>query len=275
MYIINKTISVFKRFAWFKRFNARITYQVLAKYIPSADWHFMNYGYVPDAEERHSNVPPFNVKHQHQPAAMYHYLACKVPVTGKVVLEVGSGRGGGASYVANHFRPKQYIAVDIASSAVALANKFHSTASLRFVQGSGEHLLIQDDSIDIVMNVESSHGYGDVAKFLSEVKRVLRPGGHLLLVDFRNSLANMAIFSQQLLDSGMILLSKENISTKVVRAIELDDDSKTSTIKRLVPRRYQRVFSDFAGVVGSRFYNTLKDGTRPYCRFVLQKQTPS
>lgn len=265
-------MSVFKRFAWFKRFNARLTYEVLAKYVPSADWHFMNYGYVPDSEEKLNNVSLFDVNHQHQPAAMYHYLACKVPVADKVVLEIGSGRGGGANYVTKHFRPKQYIAVDIASSAVALANKLHSTPGLRFVQGSGEHLLIQDETIDIVMNVESCHGYGDVAKFLSEVKRVLRPGGHLLLVDFRNSSANMAIFSQQLLESGMILLSKENISQKVLCAIELEDDAKRSTIERLVPRRYQRLFSDFAGVVGSRFYNTLKDGTRPYCRFVLQKQ---
>ena len=85
MLVVNKIISVFKRFSWFKRFNAKITYEVLAKYIPAADWHFMNYGYIPDAKERDNNTPPFAVKDQRHSANMYHYLACKVQLTGKKI----------------------------------------------------------------------------------------------------------------------------------------------------------------------------------------------
>ena len=52
---------------------------------------------------------------------------------------------------------------------------------------------------------------------------------------------------------------------------------KNLRIESMVPPRYQKLFCDFAGVVGSPFYNTLKDGSRPYCRFVLRKpsDTPS
>jgi SAM-dependent methyltransferase len=132
-------------------------------------------------------------------------------------------------------------------------------------------LAVDSNSIDVVMNVESCHGYGDVKIFLSEVLRVLKPGGHLLLVDFRNSVENMDLFKQELKDSGLTLLSAENISANVVAAIESDDGSKRAKIESLVPRRYQKLFCDFAGVVGSRFYTTLKDGTRPYYRFVLTK----
>ena len=110
-------------------------------------------------------------------------------------------------------------------------------------------------------------------KFLSEVARVLKPEGYLLLVDFRNSVENMDLFRQELRDSGMTVLSEENISASVVAAIEADDEAKRKKIESLIPPRYQKLFCDFAGVVGSRFYLTLKDGSRPYYRFVLQKQS--
>jgi ubiquinone/menaquinone biosynthesis C-methylase UbiE len=271
MLVVNKLISVSKKFAWLKRFNAKVTYEVLAKYIPAADWHFMNYGYIPNPQEAESSIRPFKVADQQDSANMYHYLACKATLEGKTVLEIGSGRGGGARYVASNFNAFRYIGLDIAKNAIELARKLHARPNLSFVQGSGESLAIADNSIDVVINVESCHSYGDVKRFLSEVARVLKPGGQLLLVDFRNSVENMERFKQELKDSGLALQSEENISANVVAAIESGDESKRKKIESLVPRRYQKLFCDFAGVVGSRFYTTLKDGTRPYYRFVLRK----
>ena len=271
MLVINKIISVFKKFAWFKRFNAKVTYEALAKYIPAADWHFMNYGYIPDAAEVENCIRPFEVKDQRHPANMCHYLACKTPLAGKKVLEIGSGRGGGAAYIARNFKPAAYTGLDIAKNAVELARKLHHGRGLLFVQGSAESLSSLDNSVDVVINVESCHGYGDVKKFLREVSRVLKPGGYLLLVDFRNSVENMELFRQELKDSGMAIISEENISVNVVAAIESEDESKRRKIESLVPSRYQKLFCDFAGVVGSKFYLTLKDGSRPYYRFVLRK----
>jgi hypothetical protein len=57
----------------------------------------------------------------------------------------------------------------------------------------------------------------------------------------------------------------------VVQSIEAEDESKKERIKNLIPARWQKLFNEFAGVVGSRFYETLKDGSRPYYRFVLVK----
>ena len=271
MLVVNNIIRIFKKFSWFKRLNAKVTYEVLAKYLPTADWHFMNYGYVPDIHESKDCIAPFDVKSQRYAANMYHYLACKVELGGKIVLEVGSGRGGGANYIASNFNPAHYTGIDIAQNAIELARKLHTSPNLAFVQGSGESLKIQDDSIDVVINVESSHGYGNVNKFLSEVRRVLKPGGHLLLVDFRNAVEKMELFRQQLKESGLTMLSEENINERVIAAIESENDFKKKKIESMVPPRYQKLFCDFAGVVGSPFYNTLKDGSRPYCRFVLRK----
>ncbi len=38
-----------------------------------------------------------------------------------------------------------------------------------------------------MINIESSHCYGSMTRFLSEVSRVLRPNGYLLLADLRGT----------------------------------------------------------------------------------------
>ncbi len=268
--MINSIIKLFKRYSWFKRVNAKVTYELLAKYIPAKDWEFMNYGYFPK-----SNDPPLTLGKDSKPPCystqMYHFLATKVPIAGKDVVEIGSGRGGGANYIAKHLNPNNYIGIDLAQNAVDLANKNYSLPNLTFLQGSAEAIPLPDQSVDVVLNVESCHSYGSVPLFLNEVKRVLKPGGHFLMVDFRNSQENMLILKNELSASKLELREQEDISTNVVQAIEADDETKRKRIEAFVPKRWQKLFSDFAGVVGSRFHLTLKEGTRTYWRFHLVK----
>jgi ubiquinone/menaquinone biosynthesis C-methylase UbiE len=267
--MIKLIIRAFKRFAWFKRLNAKVTYELLAKRIPAEDWQFMNYGYTPDANE--PPVPaPDDPKIQKFPMQMYHYLAAKAELRGKQVLEVGSGRGGGARHVAGAFQPASYTGMDIAQSAVDLSNKIHRLPNLRFVRGSAEAIPLPDNSIDVVLNVESCHAYGSVDKFLSEVRRVLRPGGYLLLVDFRD-VKNMDLLRTQLENSGLELLEEKDIAPNVVRAMEAEDDVKKERIRKLFPAKWQNLFGEFAGVVGSRIHTNLKTGARLYHRFIMRK----
>ncbi len=269
--MIKLMIRALKRYAWFRRLNAKITYSILAKYIPAADWHFMNYGYMPNLEESEGEMVAIN--HQQYPLQMYHYLVAEAGLGGKHVLEVGSGRGGGARHIAERFKPASYTGMDIAQTAVDLANKIHTLPNLKFIQGCAESIPLRDNSVDIVVNVESCHAYGSVDNFLKEVKRVLKPGGKFLMVDFRNeeNVENMSTLKQQLRNAGMELVREENITPNVLRSIEAEDESKKERIKKLVPARWQSLFGEFAGVVDSKFYQTLKSGTRLYYRFELKK----
>lgn len=266
--MIKTLLSPFKRFAWFKRLNAKITYEWLAKHIPADDWQFMNYGYSPNANEPHYQPEPKPL--QLYPLLMYHYLGSKAKLTNKTVLEVGSGRGGGAAYLASYFKPAQYTGMDLAQHAVDLANKIHAVPNLKFTQGSAESIPLADSSIDVVINVESCHAYGSVKQFLSEVKRVLKPGGYFLMVDFRYA-QDMEELNQLLAESGLTMKQEENITERVVMAIEAEDEAKQKRIRDLVPPKWQKLFAEFAGVVGSKFYRNLKDGTRFYYRYVMQK----
>lgn len=268
--MIKTILSPFKNFAWFKRLNAKVSYELLAKYIPDADWHFMNYGYVPNPDEPVLDLPDNDPKIQKYPMQMYHCLASKATLNGKQVLEVGSGRGGGARHVTTTFQPALYTGLDLASNAVVLANRIHQLSNLKFIQGSAESIPLSDNTIDVVLNVESCHAYGSVPKFLSEVKRVLKPGGHLLLVDFRYS-HQMEEFLSQLRGCGLQMVSEEDITANVVKAIEAEDSTKTARIRALFPEKWQKLFAEFAGVVGSKFHRNLVNRERLYYRFVLRK----
>ena len=77
-------------------------------------------------------------------------------------------------------------AVDFSQKAVQLANKLHDhIPNLKFVCGDAENLPFDDNTFDAVINVESSHCYGDMVAFLQEVKRVLKSGGKFSWTDFR------------------------------------------------------------------------------------------
>lgn len=266
--MIKTLLYPFKRFAWFKRLNAKVTYELLAKHIPAEDWHFMNYGYSPNPTETPLILD--QAPTQQYPLQMYHYLAAKTKLENKNVLEVGSGRGGGAMHVASYYKPTFYTGLDLAHHAVDLANQLHKLPNLKFIQGSAERIPLADNSIDVILNVESCHAYGSVTDFLKEVKRVLKPGGHFLMVDFRYAI-DMQTLKDQLANSGLQMLEEENITANVITAIEAEDEKKKDRIKRLIPAKWQKLFSEFAGVVGSKFYNNLKDETRFYYRYSMIK----
>jgi hypothetical protein len=69
----------------------------------------------------------------------------------------------------------------------------------------------------------------------------------------------------------MEVLQEEDITQNVIRSIEEEDPSKRKRIEALVPTRWQKLFNEFAGVKGSKFHETLKNGTRHYYRFVARK----
>ncbi|MEL6924546.1 MAG: class I SAM-dependent methyltransferase [Bacteroidota bacterium] len=261
LYLCN--YPVFRRIVW------KPIYENLARQFDFDDWHFMNYGYAPlnGTPTLSLNAEDENDRYCIQ---LYHEVAAQVDLRDKAVLEVGSGRGGGASYVARYLQPAKMIGMDLASNAVAFAKSQHDVQGLDYVQGNAEALPFDDASFDAVINVESCHAYGSVENFLKEVKRVLKPGGHFLVTDLRLA-QSMDILRKQLNNSGLNMLDARDIGPNVVRAIELDDDYKTKRIKERIPGWLEKNFAQFAGVKGSEIHLDLMSGDRVYWLFLLQK----
>ena len=255
----------------FRRIIWKRVYETIAKKIKVPDWQFMNYGYQPHSYELPLKLQPEDEVNRYS-IQLYHYLGCLSEIRGKKILEVGSGRGGGANYINKYLEPGEVTGLDIAGNAVALANERHGTTRLQFVQGNAENLPFDDESFEVVINVESCHAYSSVPAFLKEVKRVLRPGGYFLCTEMRSP-NGMRTLKKNLLATHMQMTVDEDITGNVIHAIELEEDGKQKRISENIPKWIARPFKEFAGVKGSKIHEDLKNGSLEYRRFVLQKHT--
>lgn len=262
---------VTKSFPTFKRHFWRPVYNFLAKRFPVDIWQFMNYGYLPHADSSES-PPDLHESYEFQrfPLQMYHFLALKGPIEGKDVLEVGSGRGGGANYLYHHHDPASYTAIDYAQEAIRLSSKRYAKDNLRFQWGEAENMPFENAQFDIVINVESSFLYPDFLGFLKEVNRVLRPGGKLLLTDFR-WIRDMKKLEDDFQKSGLTIAVTEDISLNVLNSLDLLDGIYAEKIDHHIPWYIKRYYKQFSASKGSAFYEELRRGDRRYFRYVLQK----
>ncbi len=142
---------------------------------------------------------------------------------------------------------------------------------MRFVLGDAEQLPFRSSSFDVVVNVESSHGYPNVERFLREVHRVLSPRGSFLFADFRSP-GDMAILRQQIASSGFAVVEEEPITANVVRALELDTARRLEFMERNVPRLLHGAARDFIGVEGSEVFDKLRNGHLVYMRLAMRKE---
>ncbi len=254
-----------------KRWLWRRWYQYLAGY-RAEFWLFMNYGYAPLDD----SSPMLELAEEEEQdrfcIQLYNHVAGRVDLKDVKVLEVGSGRGGGSSFIKRYLAPKTMTGVDFSSKAVDFSNRIHDVEGLTFQQGDAEKLQFDDNSFDAIVNVESSHCYGSVPRFLAQVQRILRPGGHFLFADFRPS-EQIDELTSQLQESGLSILEEENISPNVVRALELDSERKRELVKLNFGRVLSKSMQQCVGVKGSTIHQNFDTGVFIYKRFLLQKPT--
>ena len=233
-------------------------------------WPFMNYGFRPDDKELSPNLKPEDESNR-MFIQLYDYAASQIPLDGLKVLEVGSGRGGGASFIARYYNPNSMTGLDYSLSAVKLSKSLHGEVSnLDFVEGDAENLPFEDNTFDAVINVESSHCYGNMKSFISEVHRVLKVGGHFSWVDLRGK--DMVNDTESIFtDSKLKSIHEKAITKQVVNALDEIHDQKTELISIHVPKFIQGAFKDFAGVKDSQIYNAFKNGNSVYLSKAFQK----
>ena len=135
-----------------------------------------------------------NDKYYSVSAGVYDFLVKVLPtwkiwlghalpfIDGPRVLEVSFGTGYLLTQYADRFETH---GVDYNEKMVATAKKNLArkgiTADLR--QGNVESLPYEDNSFDTVVNTMAFTGYPDAQKALSELHRVLKRGGKLVMID--------------------------------------------------------------------------------------------
>ncbi len=98
--------------------------------------------------------------------------------TGARVLDVGCGEGRFAGELLD--AGAQVVGIDVAQEPLRRARAAHPELDVRLVAESGPWQL-EDSSFDVVWAGEVIEHVADTAAWLSEVRRVLRSGGSLVL----------------------------------------------------------------------------------------------
>ena len=244
-------------------------YQYMADGYKKRDWTFMNYGYAPDSAASKIVLHADDEINRYC-IQLYHYVASALDLRGLKLLEVGSGRGGGADYIKRYLDPACVVGVDFSDNAVNLCRQHYRLDGLSFEPGDAESLPFNDQSFDIILNVESSHCYGSMADFLAQVKRVLKPDGYFMFADFRN-LEQLDELEEQLERTGMRRITQENITPNVLKALDADHDRRFAHIQRGVPKPLQNLLQEFAGNKDTWIYKGFQTGDIVYQNFLLQK----
>jgi ubiquinone/menaquinone biosynthesis C-methylase UbiE len=163
------------------------------------------------------------------------------------------------------------VGVDRNATAIGFDQRHYAAQkNLRFQVADAHQLPFADNTFDAVVNIESAQHYSDVHRFLSEVHRVLKPGGHLLISYFEDP--DQGVYPRQALaQSRLRKVHEEDITAGVVRALDLDSARKAKLAHKLAPGILKKLAVEFAGVRGTDLYESFASGKCPYFSFIYQK----
>jgi ubiquinone/menaquinone biosynthesis C-methylase UbiE len=243
----------------------RLWYPFLTRRLRDEELLFLNYAFETDPP---MGLPLLPADEPNRACIqLYHHVATQVELRGKNVLEVSCGHGGGASYLTRTLQPSHYTGLDLNPAGIRFCRQRHQINGLSFVQGDAESLPFSDTIFDAVINIEASHCYPVFPRFLAEVARVLRPGGHFLYADFRFS-ERFAEWEQSLASAPLTPIDSRVINAEVLRGMDRNSQRSRELIVRHLPKFIHQLGGDFAGVQGSRVYTALQCGIlsyRSYC----------
>jgi ubiquinone/menaquinone biosynthesis C-methylase UbiE len=243
------------------KFLAKYFYPIATRFFSGDDLVFINWGY----EEDPPMALPLEASDEPNRyfIQLYHRTATQVDLSGKRVLEVSCGHGGGASYLVRTLGPASYTGLDLDRAGVEFCRKTHDLPGLDFVHGNAENLPFPDQTFDAVINVEASHCYPSFPRFLAEVARVLRPGGHFLYTDWRRR-DRIPDWEAELSGAPLRQLSKTVINAEVARALEenLPQWEEVSRSRAGAVRRY----------VHPKFCEGLENGQTSYRIYCFTKE---
>lgn len=110
---------------------------------------------------------------------LHRYALAASLTKGMRVLDVASGEGYGSALLA--VDAQSVVGVDIDSDTVASATKKYVRSNLEFRCGNAERIPASDAEFDAVVSLETIEHLPDHGPFLTEIQRVLRAGGLLII----------------------------------------------------------------------------------------------
>lgn len=227
---------------------------------------FLNYGYHDETTLSLNNQDESNRYF----IQLYHRVVKDIDLQDKDVVEVGCGQGAGGVFLLQYKNPRSYIGIDLSERAIALCQRNSIFANAQWMQGRADTLPIPDNSVDVLVNIESSHCYPSMKKFLSEVRRVLRPNGYMAFTDLRHA-SKIDTLDNCINASGLNVLQRCDITPQVLDSLSRLSDRRKAHINATYPMIWRQAVRDISAVKGSATYNGFINGKQTYLFYLLQK----
>jgi ubiquinone/menaquinone biosynthesis C-methylase UbiE len=96
-------------------------------------------------------------------------------------LQIACGNGSSTSQIMKYFSPGKLFAVDREEDLIAIARETHASGAFEFYPQDVFSLSFRDGHFDAVFNLADLHNYEDWRTGLLELRRVLKPGGFLIM----------------------------------------------------------------------------------------------
>lgn len=110
-----------------------------------------------------------------------------LPFQPKTILDIATGTGDFAILSAKELRPQRMIGIDISEGMMKIGQKKVEAEGLQhivsFKKDDCTHLSFDDNSFDAVTAAFGIRNFQNLDQGLSEMYRVLRPNGHLSIVE--------------------------------------------------------------------------------------------
>ena len=133
------------------------------------------------------------------------YLWASDFVDGNDVIEVGCGTGPGLGYLLGH--AKTLLAGDISPAMVDRARD-HYGDRVDIHQIQAEAMPFPDNSADVIIIFEALYMLSSADKFISECRRILRPGGTVLISNVNKDLYDFNPCLHSTVYHGVVELAK-------------------------------------------------------------------
>ena len=136
-----------------------------------------------EAYDRASRLPQFRLIRRSFVKKLGNYL-----IKGSVT-DVGCGPGYLLQTLAKELPNIKLVGVDVSKEMIERAKANFDSQGLggraEFKEGSSEHLPFKGQTQDFIVSTGALHHFADPELAFNEIYRVLKPGGQMLMLDFR------------------------------------------------------------------------------------------
>ncbi len=106
----------------------------------------------------------------------------------KVILDVATGTADVAIALAQKLQPEKVVGLDLSNEMLAVGQKKIDKQSLQNMislqQGDSENLPFEDNTFDAITVAFGVRNFEHLERGLSEMQRVLKPGGKMVVLEF-------------------------------------------------------------------------------------------